>query len=102
MLNVKNEKITVLTAEYSESAKSSKPLELLRLRASDTSGGAGATAQEPAAAAGSARLGRRDPARTASGTAPEDIAMAVGVIATALMLTYGNVIMEILFRILGI
>lgn len=101
MLTVKNENRSGEPTAYT---RSSKPLELLTLRDFDRADGAGATAQEPAAAAGSARLGHPDPARTDSGSAPEgcDIIGAFGVIATALMLTYGNEIMEVLFRILGI
>lgn len=98
MIDVKNENIAVLNADVSESAETSKPLELLTLRVlgknSDTTG----AAQEPAAAAGSDRPESRDPVVTRE----SDIPLAVGVIATALMLTYGNVLMEILFRMFGI
>ena len=106
MLNVKNEnktaEIRVLTAEESADADSPKPLKLQGLSVLNANGRKRISLREKvlttaagaaAAAAGMIPGVRRKVSR---------VAPALVIISTALLLTYGNILMEMLFKALGI
>lgn len=113
MIDVKNEKNHDTKAEPTVSVK---PLEMLAFSdshdASDSKAGApgAATAAARELAAGSREAGSRharshahSPEAGSTHTyTRQDVGVAIGIIASALLLTYGNILMEMLFNLLGI
>ena len=93
MANVKNEEKTVATRTLSDRLERSEALKLQGFSVSDESGSKAARcAGSPGAAPD------LEPGHPALG----DVAGVLYIIAMAVLLTYGNVIMEAFFRLLGI
>ena len=96
MENVKKVNGTAETVSDSEQKKGLKPLKMLKLSESDSSSEIPEARAACAAAAGAAP-------DLAPGTRTlEDVAGAIGIISIALLLTFGNVLMEMFFHLIGV
>lgn len=96
MLNVKNEKKAVCETTATATPRTSKPLKLQGFEESD------ARSRTRAAQPGACRCAAGSPDLEPEAWTPEDVAIAIGIVATALLLTYGNILMEMFFRFIGV